>query len=328
MSWVPAEQVLGTVNQQRELLAHEQARIATFQQYHTTERQKLEAEYAQAVHDLGQALLPSLEPRAIAAAAQVTGLTDCRARHTAKLEGRRAWLAARTRMPRATHVRAARAPPPSQHGSLRGRIAEAGASAADPARPRHDVRGAPAFRPALGPASGRQRQRVVVALQLWEDRSSAQALSRLSPARRSSHEVRAGTCARRRTSRSTTPRSPVSAPSSRPVRRSPRARRARDEHRNLDARGLAHTRGRIVQPPELRRSLVSQRLQPGPRPVALPARERHRVEDLPISTGSSERTSRDAEGARRPEGEARQRRDAHARAAGPRCRGQVPDLRP
>ncbi|MGZ3477823.1 MAG: hypothetical protein ACXWUG_31770, partial [Polyangiales bacterium] len=72
MSWVPAEQVIATVNQQRQIVAAEQARVAQVMQSHATERQKLEAERAQAAHDLGQAVLPKLDAASIATAAQKT----------------------------------------------------------------------------------------------------------------------------------------------------------------------------------------------------------------------------------------------------------------
>jgi hypothetical protein len=71
---MPAEQVLSTVAQQREILASERARVAEFTRYHANEIAKLEAERVDATHDLVQALLPSLEPRVIAWAAEVSGL--------------------------------------------------------------------------------------------------------------------------------------------------------------------------------------------------------------------------------------------------------------
>ena len=96
MSWVPAEQVIQTITSQRQIIAQEQARILTFEQYHGTERQNLEAERTQAVHDLGQALLASLDARAIAAAAQTVGLVGLPSENIpAKLEARRAWLVGR-----------------------------------------------------------------------------------------------------------------------------------------------------------------------------------------------------------------------------------------
>ena len=74
MSWVPAEQVLSTVAAQRRVLDEQQARIAHATKEHAAQRQKLEAERAQAVHDLGQAVLQKLDVPSIAKAAQTVGL--------------------------------------------------------------------------------------------------------------------------------------------------------------------------------------------------------------------------------------------------------------
>ncbi|MDB4942551.1 MAG: hypothetical protein JWP97_2085 [Labilithrix sp.] len=95
MSWVPAEQVLQTIAAQRQVIAEQEKRIRAFDDYHAAERAKLEAQLQQAQHDLGQALLPRLEPRWIQAAALATGLVGLPAENVlGKLEQRRAWLAA------------------------------------------------------------------------------------------------------------------------------------------------------------------------------------------------------------------------------------------
>jgi hypothetical protein len=96
MSWVPAERVLQTIGAQRQVLAAEDARIANFANYHAAERAKLEAEKAQAVHDFGQALLPRLDHASITAAANAVGLVGIVHEDIPnKLEGRRRWLAHR-----------------------------------------------------------------------------------------------------------------------------------------------------------------------------------------------------------------------------------------
>jgi len=98
VSWVPAETVLQAVGDQRKAFREEQARIDQFATYHTTERAKLEAEKAQAAHDLGQALLPSLDPPVIAKAAETSGLVGLPSENIpAKVEARRKWLVGRLR---------------------------------------------------------------------------------------------------------------------------------------------------------------------------------------------------------------------------------------
>ena len=105
MSDVPAERVLQAVAAQRQVIAEQQQRVATFTQYHQTERAKLSAESGQALHDLGAAVLPRLDAPSIAAAAAATGMVNLPAENIPqKLEQRRAWLTAQltaiTRDPR------------------------------------------------------------------------------------------------------------------------------------------------------------------------------------------------------------------------------------
>jgi hypothetical protein len=96
VNWAPAERVLETVAAQKQAIAREEARIATFEQYHAGERQKLDAEKEEAVHDLGQALLPTLDARSIAAAADAVGLVGLPSEDIpAMVRSRRAWLEAR-----------------------------------------------------------------------------------------------------------------------------------------------------------------------------------------------------------------------------------------
>jgi hypothetical protein len=127
MSWVPAEQVLATVTSQRQVLAEQQARISTAAQSHATERQKLDSERAQAVQDLGQAVLPVLDRSTIATAARTVGLVGLPNEDIpGRLETRRAWLVARLREiqkdPRYANAELLRHP---RTGSLTTAIAEA-----------------------------------------------------------------------------------------------------------------------------------------------------------------------------------------------------------
>lgn len=96
MSWVPAEQVLQAVKFQRDVIAQQEQRLAEVTTYHRTERQKLDAERLAASNDLGQALLPRLDAPSIAAAAAATGMVNLPAEDLpGQLEARRAWLANR-----------------------------------------------------------------------------------------------------------------------------------------------------------------------------------------------------------------------------------------
>lgn len=269
MSWVPAEQVLGTVAKQRELIAHEQARIATFQQYHATERQKLEAEQAQATHDLGQALLASLDARAIATAAQTVGLVGLPSENIpGKLEARRAWLAARIaeieRDPRFAQRELLRHP---NTGSLTRALAEA----KELRKPSQDVitscemhaRFERLWESGFGtPELSAPWWRY----SYWEDRSAAQSIVAMFPGKTTFAEVREDY----RQAKSDVEvynadiarlRAELAAGEALSREHAEHV----DEHQHLDARGLAHTRGRIVQHLlSSDASLVSQRLQPWP----------------------------------------------------------------
>jgi len=267
MSWVPAEQVLGTVANQRQILTQEQARIATFAQYHTAERQKLEAERAQAVHDLGQALLPSLDPRAIAAAAQTVGLVGLPSENIpAQLEARRAWLAARIaeigRDPRFAQRELLRHP---NTGSLTRALAEAveyrqpasGVVSACEGQPRFERLWQLGFGTPESSASWWRYS-------YWEDRSAAQVLVAMFPGKTTFAEVREEY---RRAKETVAVYDAEIARLRGELAAGEALSREHgalvDEHQHLDARGLAHTRDRIIQHLlTSEASLVSQRLQP------------------------------------------------------------------
>jgi hypothetical protein len=127
MNWAPAEKVLETVAAQRQALAKEDTRIAAFNEYHAAERHKINEEKHQAVHDLGQAILPTLDARSIATAAETVGLVGLPSEDIpAQVVGRRAWLEARLteilRDPRYANREMLRHP---RTGSLSTAIAEA-----------------------------------------------------------------------------------------------------------------------------------------------------------------------------------------------------------
>jgi hypothetical protein len=269
MSWVPAEQVLSTVASQRQVLASEQARIANFAQYHTTERQKLEAEYKQAAHDLGSALLPSLDARAIAAAADAVGLVGLPAENVpAKLEARRSWLASRIAElghdPRFTQRELLRHP---HTGSLTRALAEAqeyrqpssGVISACETHMRFDRLWASGFgTPEFSAPWWRYSY--------WEDRSAAAELVAVFQGKTTFAEVREEYRAAKEnvaTYDAEIARLHAELAAGEAVSRE-HAEHV-DEHQHLDARGLEHTRGRIIQ--HLLgsdASLVSQRLQRWP----------------------------------------------------------------
>jgi hypothetical protein len=96
VSWVPAEHVLGAVQQHRQVLAAEQARVQEFTRYHETEKARLDAERQQARHDLGQAVLPKLNVQTIQAAASAVGLLGLGSENIPKqVEERREWIGKR-----------------------------------------------------------------------------------------------------------------------------------------------------------------------------------------------------------------------------------------
>jgi hypothetical protein len=96
VSWVPAEQVLKTVAWQRQVLAEQEGRIEQSNHAHARERHNLDVEQRAAAADLGQAVLPKLDHASIAAAASAVGIVGLPAENIpAKLEARRAWLTTR-----------------------------------------------------------------------------------------------------------------------------------------------------------------------------------------------------------------------------------------
>jgi hypothetical protein len=267
MSWVPAEQVIQTVAAQRQVLAQQQARIAGFAQYHDAERAKLVAEQAQANHDLGQALLPSLDARAIAAAADIVGLAGLPSEDIpGKLEARRAWLArhiaAIAREPRFAQRELLRHP---RTGSLTRALAEAQAN-------RNPWSGV------ISTCEGHERfQRLWESgfgtpefsapwwrYSYWQDRSAAAKLVALFEGKTTFAEVRDEYRRARETVAvfdAEIARLQAEIAAGEALSREHAA--AVDEHAHLDERGLEHTRGRIVQ--HLLTSdvsLVSQRLEP------------------------------------------------------------------
>jgi hypothetical protein len=250
MSWVPAERVIEAVTAQRGVLAAEQERVARFEAYHAAEREKLAQEQRQAAHDLGAAVLPRLDAAAIAAAAQATGLVGLPQEDVpGKLEGRRAWLAARlteiTRTPAYAHRELLRHP---RTGSLVTAIAEL----LELGRP---------FREVITTCQGHARfERLWTTgfgtpehagawwrVSHWQDRSAAHEVVALFPGKTEFAEVRAEYARAVETL-------PVYDADVERLRGEIAAGEALDreyaalyeEYRTLDARGLEHTRGRLV----------------------------------------------------------------------------------
>jgi hypothetical protein len=96
VSWVPAERVIQAVQFQRQVIAEQEKRLADANAYHHVERQKIDGERGAAAQDLGKALLPRLDAASIAAAAEATGMVGLPAENIiGQLEARRAWLAGR-----------------------------------------------------------------------------------------------------------------------------------------------------------------------------------------------------------------------------------------
>jgi len=265
MSWVPAEKVLATVVAQRQVLASEQARIANAQQYHANERQKLESERAQAVHDLGQAILPKLDAASIAKASQTTGLVGLPNENIpAQLEARRAWLASRltaiSQDPRYLNRELLRHP---RTGSLVTAIAEAEELRRPFAETLSICNDHPRFPRLWNENFGTPEYTGSWwRFSYWSDRSAAKELIALFPGKTTFAEVReefrvAGETVASYDTELARLRSEFAAGEA--LDREYAAHY--DEYTNLDARGLEHTRGRIVQ--HLLTSdagLVSQRL--------------------------------------------------------------------
>ena len=269
MSWVPAEQVIQTVANQRQILAAEQARIAGFSQYHATERQKLEAQQTQAAHDLGQALLPSLDPRAIASAAQAVGLVGLPNENIpGQLEARRAWLAARLGQiehdPRFAQRELLRHP---HTGSLTRALAEAQENRQPSSIVVTQCESHERFERLWTSGFGTPEFSAPWwRYSYWEDRTAAQVLVAMFPGKTTFAEVRDEYRVAKENLQvfdAEIGRLQAELAAGEAISREHAA--LLDEHQHLDERGLEHTRGRLIQHLLTSdASLVSQRLQPWP----------------------------------------------------------------
>jgi hypothetical protein len=269
MTWVPAEQVLSTVTSQRNVLAQQDARIATAELYHASERAKIASERHAAAHDLGQALLPVLDNASIASAAQTTGMVGLPSENVLDtLRGRRAYLVARlaaiyndVRYAQRELLRHPRT------GSLSTAIAEA----IDLRGPASNVvatcEGHLDFQRLWDNGYGTDANRETWwRYSYWKDHSSAKAIVLLFEGKTTFAEVRAEYTRAKETllvydAELQTLRAEVAAGEA--LEREYAA--LYEEHRTLDARALDFTRGRLVQhlvtsDP----SLVSQRLRATP----------------------------------------------------------------
>jgi hypothetical protein len=267
VSWVPAEVVLKTVAQQRQVLSQEEARIAQFAEYHTAERAKLVEQKKQAEHDLGQALLPSLDPPAIARAAETTGLVGLPGEDIpAKVRGRRAWLRGRIteieRDRRYVDRELLRHP---HTGSLTRAIAEATdmrePSVAVIATCEGHVRFARLFEIGFDAPEFRAPW---WRYSYWEDRWAADAIVALFPGKKAFAEVRKEYESAKETlavfdADLARLRAEVAAIDALAREHAQLV----DEHAHLDERALTHTRGRLIEHLLTSdASLVSQRLEP------------------------------------------------------------------
>jgi len=269
VSWVPAEQVLATVGNQRQVLAAEEARVSSFTQYHATERAKLEAEGTAALHDLGNAVLPRLDHASIGAAAQAFGLVGLPNENIpAQLESRRGWLVSRLQAilhdPRYAQRELLRHP---RTGSLTTAIAQN----EEHRRPFAEIIAMceqhPRFERLWGSGFGMPEHSASWwRYSYWQDRSAADELVTKFQGKTSFAEVRAEYARAKETVL-------VFDGELRSLRAQIADGEALDreyatlyeEHRTLDARGLEHTRSRIVQ--HLLGSdaaAVSQRLRSSP----------------------------------------------------------------
>jgi len=274
MSWVPAERVLGMIQAQRQVLAAEEQGVAGFEQYHAAERQKLEAERRQAAHDLGQAVLPRLDAASIAAAAQATGLAGLPHEDIpGKLEGRRAWLRARLREIAASPAYANRE---LYRHPRTGTLVTAIAEMTEHRRPWADVIDAcevhPRFERLWTIGFGTpEHQGSWWRVSHWQDRSAASEIVARFPGKTTFAEVRADYQRARETvavydADIARLRGEIAAGEA--VEREYAA--LYEEHRTLDARGLEHTRGRVVQHLlSTDASHVSQRLRATSSPLLL-----------------------------------------------------------
>ncbi len=269
MSWVPAEQVIAAVGNQRQVLAAEEARVAGFVQYHATERAKLEAERAQAIHDLGTAVLPRLDHASIAAAAQAVGLVGLPNENVpAQLETRRAWLASRLNAilhdPRYAQRELLRHP---RTGSLTTAIAQNEEHRGPFAAIIVMCEQHPRFEGLWGSGFGTPEHSASWwRYSYWQDRSAADELVTKFQGKTSFAEVRDEYARAKETVL-------VFDGELRNLRAQIAEGEALDreyaalyeEHRTLDARGLEHTRSRIVQHLlGIDAAAVSQRLRSSP----------------------------------------------------------------
>jgi hypothetical protein len=269
MNWVPAERVLETVAAQRGAIAKEEARIASFNEYHVAEQAKLEAEKLEATRDLGLGVLPTLDAASIATAAETVGLVGLPSEDIpAKVRARRAWLESRLTEilndPRYANREMLRHP---RTGSLMTAIAEA----EDFRRPVNDVVSTceehPMFAQLWGSGFGTPEHGVAWwRYSYWQERSAADEILAKFSGKTSFAEVRDEYARAKDTV------AVYDADLAR-LRGEVAAGQALDheyatlydEHHSLDARALEHTRSRIVQHLLTSdASIVSQRLRSSP----------------------------------------------------------------
>jgi hypothetical protein len=251
VSWVPAEQVLHTVAAQRQVIAEQEKRIADFNAYHAAERAKLAAEQRAASEDLGRALLPRFDAASIAYAAQAVGMVGLPAENLpAKLEARRAWLLARLQQilgtPEYAQRELLRHP---RTGSLTRALAEA-----------QEYRGlanqfvalceeSPRFESLMENGWGTPAEKTAWwRYSFWQDRAAAAELLAKCPGKTTFAEVRAEyEKGKENVATYDADIARLQGQIAGGVALEREYGALWDEHHNLDARALEHTRGRIVQ---------------------------------------------------------------------------------
>ncbi|MGZ3422851.1 MAG: hypothetical protein ACXVEE_33635, partial [Polyangiales bacterium] len=250
----------------RQIVAAEQARVAQVNQSHATERQKLEAERAQAAHDLGQAVLPKLDAASIATAAQKTGLIGLPNENIpGQVEARRAWLAGRlgeiSRDERFVNRELLRHP---RTGSLMTAIAEAEEYRKPASETLTACQSHPRFQKLWDEGFGTEEQKTSWwRFSYWADRSAANELIAMFPGKTTFAEIREEYRVAVETVGSydvELGRLRIEVAAGEALDREYAA--LYEEYQTLDARALEHTRNRIVQ--HLLTSdvsLVSQRLE-------------------------------------------------------------------
>jgi hypothetical protein len=269
MSWVPAQQVLATVAAQRQVLAEQQARIATATQSHAAERQKVDADRVQAVSDLGAAILPALDRASIAAAAEQVGLAGLPGEDVpGRLEARRAWLVARMKEiahdPRYAQAELLRHP---RTGSLTTAIAEAEEMRAPANEVITRCTDHPRFERLVSTGFGTPEHKAAWwRYSHWEDRSAADAIVAFFPGKTSFAEVISEyTHAVETVASFDAELARLRAEVGAGVALEQEYRSLYAEYQTIDAKGLEYTRGRIVQHMlTADASLLSQRLVPWP----------------------------------------------------------------